>query len=81
MDQHQAQLVSHLADHPSWGALRTLATEKRKAKLDSLAKKLAREDIPSADLQFMRGFLAGMDALLDAPNQLLKQLDKIGELD
>lgn len=75
MDRHQAELISHLAEHPAWKALEKLAETKREAKLKQLATKIAAGELDPKDVGDIRGFLRGMDAVLKAPRNALKELD------
>lgn len=75
MDRHQVELLAHLEGHPSWQALEQLAAHKREQMLARLAKQIAVGDLEPDDVRDIRAFLKGMDALLNAPRNALKELD------
>lgn len=78
MDQPSTELLAHLSQHPSWVALRERADEQ----IDVFVKNLAREiirstgGIPADELQYIRGFLAGMSFVLDTPEKVTRKLSR-----
>jgi hypothetical protein len=74
-DQHSVELIAHLEGHPSWQALERLAAQKRETMLARLAKQIAVGDLEPDDVRDIRAFLKGMDALISAPRNALKELD------
>lgn len=81
MDRHSAELVSHLAQQPAWKALQALAEEKKTAKANGLARKIASgTQLPDLmELRYLQGVFKGMDILLNAPKNALSELDRIGD--
>lgn len=49
--------------------------------LDRLARQIASGNLELQDVQEVRGFIRGMDAVLNAPKNSLLELDKIGDAD
>lgn len=69
----RAERLVTLLDHPNWQELRNVAKDKMNKHFNLLAKELmAGRDIP--DLQYRRGFFAGMKFLLDQPDLAQKKL-------
>jgi hypothetical protein len=74
---HEQQLLARLGNDPAWGALRARAKERLDAEFDRLAKALMRgDDVTREDVQFRRGFFAGIKFLLDSPTLEAKKLDR-----
>jgi hypothetical protein len=49
--------------------------------LDRMARQIALGVLDLQDVQEVRGFLKGMDAVLSAPRNTLRELDRMGDKD
>lgn len=77
MDQPSTELLAHLSQHPSWKALKEAADEKRDLFLRQLTREIvgmAGGTVPAEELQYIRGYLAGMKFLLESPDKAAKTL-------
>jgi hypothetical protein len=72
---HEQQLLARLDSDPAWAALRERAKEKMEAEFGRLAKALMRGD-EVADVEYRRGFFAGIKFLLDCPTLEARKLDR-----
>lgn len=72
------ELIAHLADHPAWAELRKLATEQKERHFRNLLREfeLKNHQPDYAELQWERGFWAGMKFLLDKPTLEAAELDR-----
>lgn len=72
------KLLLHLKDQPGWEVLRALAKERMETHFNNLARQLMAKDatVEATDLQYRRGFFAGMKFLLDQPDLEVKRLER-----
>ena len=74
---HQTQLLARLGNDPAWEALRERAKDRMDKEFIRLAKQLmAGDDVPRENVEYRRGFFAGMKFLLDTPTLEAKRLDR-----
>lgn len=71
------QLLARLGADPAWEVLRNRAKEKMDDQFVKLAKAMMRGvDLPATQVEYQRGFFAGMKFLLDCPTLEAKVLDR-----
>ena len=74
---HTTQLLARLGTDPAWPALRDRAKERMDVEFDRLAKALMRDgEVSREEVQYRRGFFAGMKFLLDNPTLEARKLDR-----
>lgn len=67
--------MAELGQHPGWAILGGVVKEKMDKEFRRLASELMQGDYPDPDdVQYRRGFFAGMKFLLDRPSRVAKQL-------
>jgi hypothetical protein len=77
LDEGQQRLLAELSQHPAWPVLRGVCRDKMEREFTRLAKELMRpHSQPPTDLDYRRGFFAGMKFLLDKPVWESQDIDR-----
>ena len=77
-----ARELTKLLEHPSWRVLRSQIGKRKHAYLTRLATQMSTggidaEPVDQRQLDYIRGFLRGVDAVLDTPDRALDALEKL----
>lgn len=76
-DDSQTRLVAELGAHPGWAVLGGVVKDKMDREFRGYANELMRGDYPDIEeIQYRRGFFAGMKFLLDRPSRASKKLER-----
>lgn len=78
----RARELAKLAQHPAWDVLRKDFEERKRLYLQRLARKLTvggrdAEPLNQREIDYERGFLRGAAAVLEAPENAVKVLEKL----
>lgn len=76
-----ARDLGKLTEHPSWPALRKQVERRVKSYQDRLARQLTSGGITARplnqrEIDYIRGFITGAQAVLDTPENAMKALDQ-----
>ena len=75
---HEQQLLARLGNDPAWGTLRDRAKDRMDKEFVRLAKQLmVGDEVTRENVEYRRGFFAGMKFLLDNPTLEAKRLDRV----
>jgi hypothetical protein len=66
LHEDQQRILAELPLHPAWAVLRGVVKDKMEREFNTLAKELLHGKHPT-DIEWRRGFFAGMKFLLDKP--------------
>lgn len=79
MAEEPNELLAHLADHPAWPTLKETARRQMEYIFAVTARELMASktgELPATEIQFRRGFFAGMKFLLDYPTLEAEKLKR-----
>ena len=81
ISDHDTTLLAELAHHPAWPVLRKLVEERMELLGRTLTSQfLQANNKPDYEkLQYQRGYIAALRQVLDAPEGVARQLDKLRE--
>ena len=76
-----ARELAKLTEHPSWPALRTEIEKRKQGYLTKVARQLTSggpdaEAFNQREMDYIRGFFKGVDAVLDTPDRAVATLEK-----
>ena len=76
-----ARELGKLVEHPSWPRLRSEIEKRKHGYLSKIAREMSSGGIDAApvnqrEIDYVRGFLRGVDAVLDTPERAIEILEK-----
>lgn len=77
-----ARELGKIVEHPSWPVLRTQIEKRKQGYLNRIARDMTTggidaEGFNQRELDYIRGFLRGVDAVLDTPDRALHALENL----